>query len=935
MAESRVAKSSKKKSGEKDREHSREQIQQPTFSSPHADILKLQQTVGNQGVIQLLRSGRDISSSTGEVLQRKCACGNAASLIGQCAECNNKQLAYLFQPKLVVGAPNDKYEQEADRVSEQAIHSKSTSPETHMKYGHFKPQIDGLSQSIDDQKSFHFNAPPQVTRAIAVKSGGNTLRPELKEKLATLGKKGLNHIQVYKNANTEKAAASIGAKAFTFKNSIYLGANYNQNDTRLMAHEALHVLQYEKNGKAIIRRTPNPRSLRQTLVVPSLSPAEIQTEINLINEWIRNNPRNSANESTHLILEAALERLRRPISPPQRRRSSGPVRATSRTIRNIGSSSEPEVARGSVRIPAPRVPQGTEGRSAERAAERAAQTPESFEHTRRAFSTSEAEIRPGVRVRSRPTVSSGQVQLQVPIERVSPQRVQELARQMGFQMPEHLARHAEVQQATSNPNRPVGVSRPQCGSCFAFFVRLARHRGRTQVVNDTVATRYFHPNGEVIEIWNDGTRVRLEMSPNGHRVLSATSVPPQAGGSSTPSGSSAAVRRTSNRASRVPAAIPQAARTPAQGPASRGPSRFGAGISAAGGGMALIMIANEILGPVGRILNLQRRNIQMGLARIEFWRNFTNETPTWAVWDQSNQVSLAQTSELTTGIFSGATYPYIVDINVEALRRVLPTKIGNFNDFALFLDMAKSIQAISEQPVMPALPTAAERRVNRNYYVTVNGPTSMRRRYNITEIIDSVRQQAVEATNRAERSRIANLPTNERSNIFRLRSGNQTNIFRSAHGRQNIRSSRQLFGSDPWVRPLGRRFEGGVWSWFRRGHYSDRVLVEPANGDARQGVSPAVYQIYQTIEATRDEVRTAGRQILDEQESNAQLQSFVGGPSRGQERRFGMIRYYRHPSNPSWTVAIGELNQFWVDASDLEPVSRSAVERYIGQIGSI
>jgi hypothetical protein len=30
-----------------------------------------------------------------------------------------------------------------------------------------------------------------------------------------------------------------------------------------------------------------------------------------------------------------------------------------------------------------------------------------------------------------------------------------------------------------------------------------------------------------------------------------------------------------------------------------------------------------------------------------------------------------------------------------------------------------------------------------------------------------------------------------------------------------------------------------------------------------------------------------------------------------------------------WTVAIGELRQFWVKASDLEPVSPTDIEAYI------
>lgn len=57
-----------------------------------------------------------LSSSPGylPVLQRKpgCACG------GGCPDCQEEA---AIQPKLRVGQPNDKYEQEADRVAEQVM----------------------------------------------------------------------------------------------------------------------------------------------------------------------------------------------------------------------------------------------------------------------------------------------------------------------------------------------------------------------------------------------------------------------------------------------------------------------------------------------------------------------------------------------------------------------------------------------------------------------------------------------------------------------------------------------------------------------------------------------------------------------------------------------------------------------------------------------
>lgn len=778
-------------------------------------------------------------------------------------------------------------------------------------------------------------ATPQVVDAISDSSEGQTVDPGLIDGIRTSFGIELPTVKVHKNPHSINAAASISARAFSYRNKIFLGQHGSVRDNTLMSHELAHVAQYAQTGFGIVRRTPEPDSLTRTVNVNSMTEAQLQTEIFRIQEWIRTNPRNSVNGISHDILGAALQRLQRPIQPPMRRRSTGSVRATRRTVRNLGGGVEPVVESGRARTPAPQAPVGPEGRMAERSAERAARLPQTEFQRGRAFAASEQIIAPGVIRRPRPTVSSSQVTLNTPIEHVPPARVQELARQAGLNMPRFLATHAELQQTTANPNNPVGVNRIQCQSCFAVFVHLARHRGQTQVISDPQAIRYFHPNGEVIEVWRDGTRVRFQMSTNGRRILSASVLPPNVGG-----GTSGGGTRTPARASQapsVPAAIPTAARTPAitpTGGGAGGPSAHSPGVRVAAGGLGIIMIANEVLAPIARIQSLQRRNIQMGIARVDFWRNITGEEPEWAVWDQDNRQTLAQTAELTTSVFIGrATFPYVVDVDLQAFRRNLLSKMNSFNDFALFLDMAKTLQAINETPSMPARPSVAERNVSRRYIITLNGPTESRRRIDITTIIEAARARAILATDRSERSSLSQLSASERGQVFRLTPGSQTNIFRSAHGSQNIRSSQQLFGPDPWVRPLGARMEGGFLAWFTQGHASDRLLVEPANGDARRGISPASYQIYENIDDVRDEVREGGRAILDEQRVNGNLQSFVGGPSVGDDNRFGMVRYYIHPSNPSWSVAIGELNQFWVDASDMELVRAEQITSYLSASG--
>ena len=47
--------------------------------------------------------------------------------------------------------------------------------------------------------------------------------------------------------------------------------------------------------------------------------------------------------------------------------------------------------------------------------------------------------------------------------------------------------------------------------------------------------------------------------------------------------------------------------------------------------------------------------------------------------------------------------------------------------------------------------------------------------------------------------------------------------------------------------------------------------------------------------------------------------------------QFGITRYYPHPQLRNSSVAIGELNRFWVDADDLSYVHPARVREYAGE----
>ena len=65
----------------------------------------------------------------GLLLQRRCACGGAVGLTGECDACkSNKLLGKPLQTKLRINEPGDQYEQEADRVAEQVMRMSDSEP---------------------------------------------------------------------------------------------------------------------------------------------------------------------------------------------------------------------------------------------------------------------------------------------------------------------------------------------------------------------------------------------------------------------------------------------------------------------------------------------------------------------------------------------------------------------------------------------------------------------------------------------------------------------------------------------------------------------------------------------------------------------------------------------------------------------------------------
>jgi hypothetical protein len=219
---------------------------------PSSRLLPVQSTYGNAAVhrsLQLQRtSGNKAASSpfsTGASLQRL-----------------PTHRGISLQPKLTVGAANDQYEQEADRVTQQVM-SMPTPPsvvtgQTSVK-GHI-PEHDEMAQT----KPLAATITPLVQRApsdstgsfqpgadfesrLSSSGGGSSLPASTRAFMEPRFGADFSGVRLHTGSEAAQLNRAISAQAFTHGRDIYLGEGKNDLESsagkQLLAHELTHTIQ--------------------------------------------------------------------------------------------------------------------------------------------------------------------------------------------------------------------------------------------------------------------------------------------------------------------------------------------------------------------------------------------------------------------------------------------------------------------------------------------------------------------------------------------------------------------------------------------------------------------------------------------------------------------------------------------------------------------
>ena len=262
----------------------------PVFSQQHSHIRSRAQTKNGEQPIQS-------SQSTAETIAEGHQFGKIAL---------NHSGPFLIQPKLTIGQPNDKYEQEADRVADQVMQMPDSRTPGHLPYisssnlpsiqslcskyesgiqrqllkedkktlqpkllaNQITPLVQRQTESEEERREeplqlkTNASQPPNVpaslqNRVSALQGGGQSLpQPEQAFFESRFGA-DFSHVRIHENSQAADTARAINARAFTVGRNIAFAAGQYQPKTMegrsLLAHELTHVIQ-QRNERTKIQR---------------------------------------------------------------------------------------------------------------------------------------------------------------------------------------------------------------------------------------------------------------------------------------------------------------------------------------------------------------------------------------------------------------------------------------------------------------------------------------------------------------------------------------------------------------------------------------------------------------------------------------------------------------------------------------------------------
>jgi outer membrane protein OmpA-like peptidoglycan-associated protein len=197
------------------------------FQSPLNPVLKLQGALGNRHVARLIQAKR--LTLQGQILG--------------------------IQRKATVGAADDHFEQEADRVARRVINApvgkplqRAISPAGRQPPPE-KDEIQASRLGLGKDAPGSLSASAGFEASLNLSRGfGSPLPDGVRAYMEPRFGLGFGHVRVHTGSDAIRMSRDVGAQAFTCGADIYFGAGHGPSNSELTAHELTHVVQQTGGG---------------------------------------------------------------------------------------------------------------------------------------------------------------------------------------------------------------------------------------------------------------------------------------------------------------------------------------------------------------------------------------------------------------------------------------------------------------------------------------------------------------------------------------------------------------------------------------------------------------------------------------------------------------------------------------------------------------
>jgi Domain of unknown function (DUF4157) len=196
----------------------------------------------------------------------------------------------IIQPKLMVNAPNDVYEQEADAVADRVMRMPLVSSKSIGTQGMLASSVQRKCAHWEEEKKKPImrkaesgggfeTSPAFASQLSNTRGGGQAMPRETKSFMESRFGQDFSHVRLHTGGIAADMSADIQAKAFTHGSDIYFNqgefAPNTEGGQKLLAHELTHVIQ-QGSFKNIIGEKSIFPLMKQYSQVPNIQMASFR-----------------------------------------------------------------------------------------------------------------------------------------------------------------------------------------------------------------------------------------------------------------------------------------------------------------------------------------------------------------------------------------------------------------------------------------------------------------------------------------------------------------------------------------------------------------------------------------------------------------------------------------------------------------------------------